>query len=414
MLQTRDVDIDQFIRFTAGGVIIADYDQVQAAIIKAYKNTYGYDIDLSNTTADGVFVNNLALIINNILQSFKTLYANLDVSSASGSYLDSLCRLSNITRKRATQSTAQLLITATQNTVLSNGTIFVDTTGNEWVYSGDDIQILTTDTSEHRIDVTCTQYGPVIAEAGSITQTLEASFLVVEQPSPAELGSNNETDEELRARRDKSNGSQGVTVLESLVGALLTVDGIEDAQVINNNTGDASVQADGTSIAAHNIYVIVRKAANINVLDSTIANIIYNTLTPGIGTTEAETSIGGKAYEVKPDPNIIVLNQTIYWKEAIPVKPSITFKVTSYRNYTEAATTAIGNAVLKYLNSIPLSQTVSHNDLLVTAIYADSSATYVVSDVNVSAAQTNANTYYKYSTFSASTSGNVITFTFNS
>lgn len=414
MLQTRDVDIDQFIRFTAGGVIIADYDQVQAAIIKAYKNTYGYDIDLSNTTADGVFVNNLALIINNILQSFKTLYANLDVSSASGSYLDSLCRLSNITRKRATQSTAQLLITATQNTVLSNGTIFVDTTGNEWVYSGDDIQILTTDTSEHRIDVTCTQYGPVIADAGSITQTLEASFLVVEQPSPAELGSNNETDEELRARRDKSNGSQGVTVLESLVGALLTVDGIEDAQVINNNTGDASVQADGTSIAAHNIYVIVRKAANINVLDSTIANIIYNTLTPGIGTTEAETSIGGKSYEVKPDPNIIVLNQTIYWKEAIPVKPSITFKVTSYRNYTEAATTAIGNAVLKYLNSIPLSQTVSHNDLLVTAMYADSSATYVVSDVNVSAAQTNANTYYKYSTFSASTSGNVITFTFNS
>ena len=141
MLQNRNVSIDEFIKFTAGGPIIADYDQIQTALINKYKEVYGYDIDLANTTADGIFVNNLALIINNILQSFKTLYSNLNINTASGVYLDNLCRLSNVTRKRATQSTADLLISATQDTTLYNGTIFIDNTGNEWIYNGNDIAI---------------------------------------------------------------------------------------------------------------------------------------------------------------------------------------------------------------------------------------------------------------------------------
>ena len=55
MLQNRNVNISSFISFNSGGVVIADYDQVQAALIAKYKDVYGYDIDLSNVTADGVF-----------------------------------------------------------------------------------------------------------------------------------------------------------------------------------------------------------------------------------------------------------------------------------------------------------------------------------------------------------------------
>lgn len=416
MLQTRDIDIDQFISFNAGGIVVADYDQIQTALIKKYKDIYGYDIDLANTTADGIFINNLALIINNILQSFKTLYANLNVETASGSYLDSLCRLSNITRKRATQSTAQLAITAEQDTTLYNGTIFVDNTGNEWVYSGDDVNISSTATEATLINVTCTQYGPIVAEAGTITQTLEATFLNVQQNVAANVGTNDETDEELRARRDLSNGSQGVTVLESLIGALLDVDGIEDAQVINNNTGDDKTQADGTIIRAHNVYVIIRKSANINVTNEMIGTIIYNTLTPGIGTTQALTTIGGQEYEVKPDPNIVILNQMIYWKEAIPMHPVITITITKGRDYTNEATTAIGNAALDYLNNIRLSNIVSQNDLLVSVMYADTNATYTVTNVDIGTNPTNANTYYKYTTFTSVTSSDnkTVTLTFNS
>lgn len=413
MIQERNVNIDQFIKFNAGGIVVADYDQVKAALIKRYKDTYGYDIDLSNTTADGVFVNDLALIINNVLQSFKTLYGNLNVDTASGAYLDSLCRLSNVTRKRAIPSTAQLLITSSVDTMLYSGTLFIDTTGNEWVYNGNDIEILAS-ADAYRIDVTCTQLGPIEAKANSITQTVEATYLNVAQLSDAAVGNNDETDEELRARRDKSRGAQGVTVLESLVGALLAVDGIEDVQIINNNSASSSTASDTTSIPAHSVYVVIRKSETVNITDDTIGNIIYNAMTPGISTTPftGTNGIAGE-YDVTLDPALSFISQTVYWKLATPIAPTVQVTLIKGRNYTSSTSTAIGDAIMTYLNHLSLSELISINDIIITATYADNTASYVISDVTVSDSSTNPNTYFKYSSFVVSIQDDVVTFTFS-
>ena len=84
MFTNTDVDISEFIKITSAGVQIANFPQIRAALIERYKSVYGDDIDLSTASADGVFVNDLALIINNILQTIKTVYSNLDVETASG------------------------------------------------------------------------------------------------------------------------------------------------------------------------------------------------------------------------------------------------------------------------------------------------------------------------------------------
>lgn len=416
MLQDRTIDIENFIKFNSGGLIVADYDQIQAALIKRYKDIYGYDIDLANTTADGVFVNNLSLIINNILQSFKTLYSNLNVDTASGAYLTSLCRLSNVTRKPATASTAQLIITSTVDTVLTSGTIFVDTTGNEWVYdSNEDITILASNTAGERIVVTCSTVGPIVATAGSITQTLEASNLIVSQPSDAFVGSNEETDEELRARRDKSNGSQGITVLESLVGSLLAVEGIEDVFIDANNTDTAETTADTTEIDRHAVYIVVRKRDNVNVDDSVIGNIIYNGMTPGISTTPFTGTNGvAKSYEVQLDSSVSWIAQNVYWKEATPIAPAISMTITTGRNYTTDAENEIGNAILNYLNSVKIGEEPTANDIIITATYANNSAAYVINSVDISLVTTNPLTYYKYTSFTATAgSNNTVVFSFS-
>ena len=90
MVQNYEVDITDFIKITSAGVKIADYVQVRAALIKRYRSIYGSDIDVSTASADGIYITNLALIINNILQSVKTMYSNLDVNTANGVYLDHL------------------------------------------------------------------------------------------------------------------------------------------------------------------------------------------------------------------------------------------------------------------------------------------------------------------------------------
>ena len=65
MLQNNIVNIDEFIKLTNAGLKIATFTQVRAALIDRYKSIYGSDIDLSTGSADGIFVNDLALIINN-------------------------------------------------------------------------------------------------------------------------------------------------------------------------------------------------------------------------------------------------------------------------------------------------------------------------------------------------------------
>ena len=71
------------------------------------------------------------------------------------------------------------------------------------------------------------------------------------QEKDADIGSPEESDTELRARRNQSGGAAGVTVLESLLGALLNVVGIEDVKIYNNNTNAATTSADETTVDAH-------------------------------------------------------------------------------------------------------------------------------------------------------------------
>lgn len=400
MLQNRDLDIDEFISFNSAGVSIADYDQIQSALVRRYKNVYGNDIDVANTTADGIFINNLALIINNILQSFKIVYSNLNVDTASGEYLDMLCRLSNVTRKRSTKSIVYVELTCSSDTELDSNTEFIDNKGVLWIYEGDRISI-TEGEDPIIVKLTCEEYGPVEALAGSITQTVSNGNIIVDQPNDAILGTNNETDEELRARRDQSNGSQGITILDSLVGALLAVEGINDVQVINNNTQVSETMTDTTSIDPHSIYVIIRKRENVEINDeeNVIGNIIYNTLTPGIATTQFEGSSDNgedKHLVISLDDYISDLTNTVYWKESKGIAEHIQFKITKGRNYSDNTTINIITEIINYLNNIHLSQQPTENDIIITGTYADINAAYVISDVDLSQVSTNPNTYYNY------------------
>lgn len=419
MLQNREISIDQFIKFTSGGIKIADFNQIQTTLIKTYKEIYGSDIDLANTTADGIFINNLALIINNILQSFSALYSNLNVETASGVYLDNLCRLSNVSRKMATKSTVQLLITSTETTTLEYGTIFVDNAGIEWEYKGLS-QEIQANSEAVTIVVTCKEYGSIIAMANSITQTLEVSPFIITQPEDASVGRENETDAELRARRDQSNGAQGITVEESLLGALLEIAGVMDAQIIVNNTGSVINGSsgpifDGTSVNAHDVYIIIRKAENVAINDTRIGQTIAERMTPGISTTQTLDSTTGisKQYTKQLNQYITWLGQQVFWKEAIPIHPTCSITITKGLNYTTNTTENIAKDIITYLNKLHISQLPTKNEMIITATYADSSSQYIISDVDLSQIGINTNTYYNYTHYESSVNGQNIVITFN-
>lgn len=416
-------DIKDFVRFDASGVNVANFTEIRSELIKRYKEAYGSDIDLSTSSADGVFVNNLSLIMNNILQTMLTLYSNLDVENASGKYLDTLCNLSNITRKEATPSSVSLQITNVGSDTLTNidRLTFIDKSGVAWIYTTENpLSIARNETKE--ISAICEQLGPTEAPVGFIAGMLQNYPLQITQKENAIVGRDAETDDELRARRSKSLGGSSLTILESLIGSLMTISGINDVHIYNNNENKTKTAKDGTVIDSHSIYCVLRLDGTVNVSDETIGNIIHSKLTPGVRTTPLNETVGntGKAksytfVEKSYNTAIAESNQLIYWKEAVPIAPKIEIKISTYDFFTADEINTIGNKVINYLNKLPLSENLDKNKILIEAVQADpkfkGNLTYYVNSVTVdtSTYESNPDTYYHYTDISSTNVGNTYT-----
>lgn len=407
--------INNLITFSNSGVDIATFAQIRDAITNRYKEVYGKDIDLtlSPTNADGVFVNDLALIINNILQSIHTLYANLDVNIASGVYLDNLCRLSNIIRKEATQSNAYINVknigeTGSGSIIIypegnTNETVFIDVSGAEWIYKGQPISIEPSQTVS--IQVFARETGSIVAPKNSIYQAAYVQNLVVTQPNDANIGNEPETDSELRARRAQSVGATGSTVLEALISALLSLSAIQDVKIHNNNTNSDKPALDGTKIGPHSVYIILRQIDGIDIDNSVIGQTIYNKLTPGISTNKTTDSTTGESMEYSVEAKstyLTVANETMYWKKAKPITTAaITVSMTKSSNYASSTDDLIKQKVVNYINNLRIGEVPTASDIMFTAMTADPTfngmATYVVTGVT-GVPETNTDTYFNIQT----------------
>lgn len=391
--------IEEFVRITSSGVTIASFTEIRNALISRYKLAYGQDIDLSTGTADGIFINDLALIINNICMCMLNLYSNLDVNSAAGRYLDNLCAFSNVNRKQATHSTASIQVENTSSeTVNYDSLTFIDRSGLEWVY---DNAIEFAPNEIKTLTVTCTTAGAVEAPPQWIYSTIAAVPLHVEQPSYANVGHNVETDAQLRARRNKSLSSSGITILESIIGSLLDISGIDDVKIYNNNSGSTITTKDGSLVLPHSIYVVIRYATTTSVADSVIAELIHSKLTPGIHTSK---SIGSNVaheytlYEEVLSQRIAQSEQTIYWSEAVPYQPVIEIQLKPYPYFTVDEFELIAHKLMDYLSSLPIGAVVDNNQFLIQILDADpkfnNNSTYAV--VSVTPDITTADGYLSY------------------
>lgn len=405
MLQSRQITNSEFITLTTAGLKVADFTQIRDSLISFYKSTYGQDIDVSTASADGVFINNLALIINNILQSIKTMYVNFDPNSATGTYLESLCRLANVTRKQASKSTAVVVLKNISSAPTGDlqGITCIDANGTEWSNTS---LIPSLQPNEERggIVLTCSEIGPVSAPPGSISQTIDISTIIVEQPNAAIVGLNEETDSELRARRSQSTGQDGATVLENLVGAILELSGIRDVKIYNNDSNVPFDAKDGTTLPAHDIYIILRKLPNVALSNAEIGNLIYQKLTPGIHTTQSAITADRKEYDYSDESSsyIVGFSQKVNWREATPISPEITITITTSQFFTEDEFEQMSQSMFEYLNNLPLSTDLNMLELQIEAAAADpkpmNRTSYIPTQISVQSADNN-DTYFNYTEF---------------
>lgn len=336
-----DLDYTQLIQFTNGTLQLGSFVQIRNALIKRMKEIYGNDIDISPASADGQYINSIALLFNNIFQTIKKGNDSIDPTIATGQYLDTLCSFNNIFRIEPTNSIAQLYIyNHTGAPYTTNYLTFIDKNNTLWIWDNGGVDITIPVPTEKEpcfllTNVKCEQLGSISAPGanaffkydpinekwdktgsddphsqtwdrgdlyndsdmnGTIYQCIDDNGLWVWQYSNVELGENRETDEGLRSRRYQMLGNNSVTVLEGLKGNLLNINGIKDVYIFNNQAGgDGTVVlniangfkyiADETSLKGHSIYITIRYKEGVVIEDSVIGKLIYDKLTPGISTS---------------------------------------------------------------------------------------------------------------------------------
>lgn len=230
-------------------------EQIIQEIQQIFINVFG-NPSLSPSGIIGQLVEQLAQIGIDVENTRALLQSNIyDPAFASGKYLDGLCAFHQITRLPPTPSQVSCIITGAVGTVIPKGSVILNTAGNRFL--SDNIvtipisgQITALFISEDNGLITC--------GANTVNRILTkiTGWDGVNNPTDGTLGSNEETDNALRKRRQISLSLNASGTLKSIISALENNQNIRDYNIRENVT-NANIIIDGITILPKSIYLCV-------------------------------------------------------------------------------------------------------------------------------------------------------------
>lgn len=323
---------------TAEGISAPDYQTVLDTITGYFQQIYGSDAYLDPDSKDGQMVALVALAIHDANNTAISVYRSFSPATALGDALTSNVKINGITRRAATNSTVDLLLTGTVGTTITNGSVR-DTNSVVWnlpatVVTGSDGTVVAT--------ATCANSGAVAAVAGSVNgiNTPTRGWASVTNPLAATVGVAAETDAELRVRQSQSVALASLTPFDAVDGAIANVEGVTRHKLFEN---DQEV-TDSNGLPPHSISAIVEGG------DATeIANTIRSVKGQGVSTYGTTSVIVTDKYG---NPYTIRFSRPI----DVPVYVSITLKALT--GYSSEVGDEIKAAVASYINSLAIGDSV--------------------------------------------------------
>lgn len=241
--------------------------------------------NLDPSTPDGLKLAHDAEVFSALDETLQQAYNSKDPNKASGVDLDVIASLTGTSRSEGTASTVTGFVlsgVASPLTTVPAGTIFESvTTGSRWTLD----QQWTLDSSGQAVvDITCTEIGPIEADAGTITRiiTTVPGLTSCNNPLPATPGTGIESDSSLRVKRATAVGRPGNNQIDSMLGELYAVDGTRRVKVYENDTNTT----DSNGLPPHSIAPIIDGGT-----DADVAMAIYTKKNPGVALYQAGTPV---------------------------------------------------------------------------------------------------------------------------
>lgn len=352
-------------KVTASGISAPDYQTILNTLTGYFQQIYGDDVYLESDSKDGQMLAIYARGIHDVNNMAIAVYNSFSPATAQGRGLASNVKINGISVTPASRSTADVRIVGQVGTPITNGTVR-DSNGISWslpasVVIGIDGTVTVT--------ATCQIDGAVVAPAGSITEigTPTRGWQSVTNPAAATAGRKVETDAELRQRQAKSVAIPSLTVLDGIMGAVATLDGVERYRGYENDTS----VTDANGLPPHSISLVV---AGGDV--AAIAKTIATKKTPGGGT------YGTTMIDVT-DKYGIVHPISFFRPTSVDIYARVEIK--ALQGYTSAVGEEIRTAVAAYINEIEIGDPVYLTRLFLPANLngrADS-ATFDITDLQI-------------------------------
>lgn len=306
---------------TNDGVAIQSYSDIVAELQQAYRDIYGQDIDLSSNTPDGQRIGIEAKARLDAQSYGVALYNAFDPNLAAGHALNRIIKLAGITRRPATRSTWDIEVTTDRAIDFEAGYTILDDIGQRWILTAPVSVPTGTTTVTFRAETFGAIEGFTGAELEQDTVVLGVTGLSA--PSDASVGTEEETDEELRIRRNNSLQNAAYGVVGSLFAKLADLEGVTDLAVYENDTDST----DSRGIPAHGVWCVVEGGAVADIVETIVKDKTAGTPTKGDEEGEyTETLIrpDGSTFTIvhvmkfdRPEITPVYVNVTATRKDAI-------------------------------------------------------------------------------------------------
>ncbi|EMU6896057.1 baseplate J/gp47 family protein [Serratia bockelmannii] len=352
-------------KVTASGISAPDYQTILNTLTGYFQQIYGDDVYLDPDSKDGQMLAIYARGIHDANNSAIAVYNSFSPATAQGRGLASNVKINGIAVTPASRSTADVRIVGQVGTLITNGTLR-DSNGITWSLPA---SVVIGIDGAATVTATCQIDGAVVAPAGSITEigTPTRGWQSVTNPAAATAGRKVETDAELRQRQAKSVAIPSLTVLDGIMGAVATLDGVERYRGYENDT---SVE-DANGLPPHSISLVVAGGDA-----AAIAKTIATKKTPGGGTYGTTTiSVTDKYGIVHP----------ISFFRPTSVDIFARVEIKALQGYTSAVGEEIRTAVAAYINEIEIGDPVYLTRLFLPANLNGSadSATFDITDLQI-------------------------------
>lgn len=240
-------------QLTNKGYVGERLDSILADLDQGFRAIYGNDIDLAPDSPDGQMLGLIAQIRADLEELGEVTYRALDPDHASGAWLEQRVAYAGLTRRQARYSYLRgAALTGRAGTLIPAGSVLRDINRGRWLLVAD--TTLGADGSA-RADLRSELLGAFNLPANSALaiETLVLGWDTATSLAAAEVGAEEETDPELRARFYRSRARPAQNSLDGLVAALLQLADVR--QVVGLENTGSTPDADG--VPGHSLNLIV-------------------------------------------------------------------------------------------------------------------------------------------------------------